>query len=143
MEPSVKRKRKSSMKIWRRWKKTYKERWNVHIMADYCWMLQPEVPEGLHKWKSTTYSFESIRLRFHKKKCLCWVTVQTFHVVCILSSQILFIFFMLFITYTIMYFILLVCIYEYHHTLYFTTLSLCINAVCNTKNLSKFFKQHR
>jgi hypothetical protein len=37
------------------------------MMADYCWMLQQEVPEGLHKQKSTKHSFESKRVRFHKK----------------------------------------------------------------------------
>jgi hypothetical protein len=37
------------------------------MMADYCWMLQREVPEGLHKRKSTKRSFESKRLKFHKK----------------------------------------------------------------------------
>jgi hypothetical protein len=43
------------------------ERWNVSMMADYCCMLQGEVPEGLHKRKSTKRSFESKSLRLHKK----------------------------------------------------------------------------
>jgi hypothetical protein len=45
----------------------YQGRWNVSTMADYCWMLQREVPEGLHKRKSTKRNFGSKRLRFHKK----------------------------------------------------------------------------
>jgi hypothetical protein len=40
----------------------YQRRWNVGMMADYCWMLQREVPEGVHKRKSTTRNFESKRL---------------------------------------------------------------------------------
>jgi hypothetical protein len=27
----------------------YQGRWNMSMIADYCWMLQQEVPEGLHK----------------------------------------------------------------------------------------------
>jgi hypothetical protein len=45
----------------------YRGRWNVSMMADYCCMLQREVPEGLHKQNWTKRSFESRRLRFHKK----------------------------------------------------------------------------
>jgi hypothetical protein len=29
----------------------YQGRWNVSMMADYYWMLQRQVPEGLHKRK--------------------------------------------------------------------------------------------
>jgi hypothetical protein len=31
----------------------YQGRWNMNMMADYCWMLQQEVPEGLQKRKLT------------------------------------------------------------------------------------------
>jgi hypothetical protein len=37
------------------------------MMVDYYWMLQREVPESLHKQKSTKHSFESKRLKFHMK----------------------------------------------------------------------------
>jgi hypothetical protein len=45
----------------------YQGRWNVSMMADYCWMLQRKVPEGLHKQKSTKRNYEGKRLRFHNK----------------------------------------------------------------------------
>jgi hypothetical protein len=45
----------------------YQRRWNVGMMADYCWMLQREVPEGVHKRKSTKRNFESKRLGLLKK----------------------------------------------------------------------------
>jgi hypothetical protein len=88
------------------------------MMADYCWMLQREVPKGLHKRKSTKHSFGSKKLRFRKKSVHA-VTVQSFHVVFILFSPLLLIFFILLINYTIFYCFLLLCIYdEYHYALY-------------------------
>jgi hypothetical protein len=45
----------------------YQGRWKMSKMADNCWMLQREGPEGLYKWKLTKHSFESKRLRFHKQ----------------------------------------------------------------------------
>jgi hypothetical protein len=44
----------------------YEGRWNVSMMPDHCWMLQREVPERLHKRKSTKRSSESKRLRFQQ-----------------------------------------------------------------------------
>jgi hypothetical protein len=85
----------------------YQGKWNVCMMADYCWMLQWEHPEGLHKWKLTKHSFESKRLRFHKKVFMlsnCTV------ISCSMFSTIL-IFFILLIKYTIFYCIILLCIY--------------------------------
>jgi hypothetical protein len=52
-------------------------RWNMRMMADYCWMLQQDVLEGLHKWKSANRSFENERLRLHKIS----VHAQSFHIV--------------------------------------------------------------
>jgi hypothetical protein len=51
----------------REMERRYQGRWNVSIMTYYCWIWQQEVPEGLHIRKSMKRSFESKRLRFHKK----------------------------------------------------------------------------
>lgn len=43
----------------------YQGRWNVNMMADYCWMLKRENPQP-HTRKSTKRSFEGKRKRYYK-----------------------------------------------------------------------------
>jgi hypothetical protein len=97
---------------------------------------------------SITYNFFLTKIftftnvtKISQEKCSCWVTVQPFHVICILFSPLLLIFFILFINYTIVYCIILLCIYEYHYALYFTTTFslLCTNSLRDTKKLTSFF----
>ncbi|RLU16501.1 hypothetical protein DMN91_010569 [Ooceraea biroi] len=46
----------------------YQGRWDVHMMADYCWSLKRnESTMNDHSRKSQRRSFEEIRTRFHKK----------------------------------------------------------------------------
>ncbi|CAH2105977.1 unnamed protein product [Euphydryas editha] len=35
----------------------YKGRWNVHMMADYCWSLKRDLPQVSHARKSLKKSF--------------------------------------------------------------------------------------
>ncbi|GFX46376.1 uncharacterized protein TNCV_238381 [Trichonephila clavipes] len=43
----------------------YQGRWNVSMMADYCWMLKRENSQE-HSRKSTKRSFDGKRKRFYK-----------------------------------------------------------------------------
>ncbi|GFX11089.1 uncharacterized protein TNCV_4503041 [Trichonephila clavipes] len=43
----------------------YQGRWNVNMMADYCWMLKRENSQK-HSRKSTKRSFDGKRKRFYK-----------------------------------------------------------------------------
>ncbi|GFW51249.1 uncharacterized protein TNCV_3595311 [Trichonephila clavipes] len=43
----------------------YQGRWNVNMMADYCWMLKREISQE-HSRKSTKRSFHGKRKRFYK-----------------------------------------------------------------------------
>lgn len=43
----------------------YQGRWNVSMMADYCWMLQRDNPHKIHSRSSTKRSFLTKRRRFH------------------------------------------------------------------------------
>lgn len=42
----------------------YQGRWNVSMMADYCWMLHRESPPNAHKRKSSRCSFQVRKKRF-------------------------------------------------------------------------------
>jgi hypothetical protein len=42
----------------------YQGRWNINILADYCWMLKQEVSESTHRRKGATRTFTT------KKQCL-------------------------------------------------------------------------
>ena len=44
----------------------YQGRWNVNMIADYCWMLKRDDPQNVHKRKNTKRSFDSQRKRYHK-----------------------------------------------------------------------------
>ncbi|GBL70617.1 hypothetical protein AVEN_141549-1 [Araneus ventricosus] len=44
----------------------YQGRWNVYIMADYCWMLHKEEPYTVYKRQSVKRSFLGKRKRQHK-----------------------------------------------------------------------------
>lgn len=46
----------------------YQGRWDVRMMADYCWTLKRDSPTKLHKKKTTKRSFQGKRERFHSKK---------------------------------------------------------------------------
>lgn len=49
----------------REMERRYQGRWNVNMMADYCWMLKRETSQQ-HSRKSTKRSFEGKRKRFYK-----------------------------------------------------------------------------
>ena len=36
----------------------YQGRWDISMMADYCWMIHRDVPESIHKRRATKRSFE-------------------------------------------------------------------------------------
>ncbi|UYV79016.1 hypothetical protein LAZ67_17000653 [Cordylochernes scorpioides] len=36
----------------------YQGRWDIHMMADYCWNLQRDCEEKFHAWKSYKRSFQ-------------------------------------------------------------------------------------
>ena len=44
----------------------YQGRWNVNMIADYCWMLKREEQRQIHKRKTTKRSFHGQRKRYHK-----------------------------------------------------------------------------
>lgn len=44
--------------------KRYQGRWNVSMMADYCWMLQRDIPNATHKRKCTRRSLTGKKNRF-------------------------------------------------------------------------------
>lgn len=44
----------------------YQGRWNVNMIADYCWMLKRDDPERAHRRKSTKRSIDGKRKRFYK-----------------------------------------------------------------------------
>ena len=46
--------------------KRYQGRWNVNMLADYCWMLKRDNPNYVYSRKSVKRSFEGMRQRFHK-----------------------------------------------------------------------------
>lgn len=45
----------------------YQGRWNVNMIADYCWMLRRELPEKVYKRKCQKRSFEKKRTRHNEK----------------------------------------------------------------------------
>lgn len=45
----------------------YQARWNVNMIADYCWMLKRDDPERTHSKKSTKGSIDVKRKRFYKE----------------------------------------------------------------------------
>ena len=45
----------------------YQGRWDVRMMADYCWALKREDSCTSHRRKSLERSFDLKRERFHKK----------------------------------------------------------------------------
>lgn len=46
----------------------YQGRWDIHIMADYCWNLQRECTNKTHSKLSNKRSFLSDTLRKHLNK---------------------------------------------------------------------------
>ncbi|GBO00134.1 hypothetical protein AVEN_243393-1 [Araneus ventricosus] len=44
----------------------YQEKWNVGMIADYCWMLQRDNPCKVHKRKSDKRTFEVKKKRHYK-----------------------------------------------------------------------------
>ena len=45
----------------------YQGRWDVNMMADYCWMIKRDLPTDLYKRRTTKRSFGSKKLRSDKK----------------------------------------------------------------------------
>ena len=45
----------------------YQGRWDVRMMADYCWMLKRDRPTAEYARKTTKRSFSGKRERFSKK----------------------------------------------------------------------------
>lgn len=43
----------------------YQGRWNVNMIADYCWMLKRDDPQRVHSRKSNKRSFNSKRKRYY------------------------------------------------------------------------------
>jgi hypothetical protein len=37
--------------------KRYQGQWSARMLADYCWMLERDVPDAKHRRKSTTLTF--------------------------------------------------------------------------------------
>ena len=35
----------------------YRGRWDKHMMADYCWTIERDLPEVVQKWKSLKRNF--------------------------------------------------------------------------------------
>lgn len=46
----------------------YQGRWDIRMMADYCWTLKRDSVTKIHKKKTTKRSFQGKRERFHSKK---------------------------------------------------------------------------
>jgi hypothetical protein len=44
----------------------YQGRWNVNMMADYCWTLRRDELQAAHKRKSSKRSFEGKKKRYYK-----------------------------------------------------------------------------
>ncbi|GBM49588.1 hypothetical protein AVEN_186689-1 [Araneus ventricosus] len=44
----------------------YQGKWNVSMIADYCWMLQRDNPCKVHKRKSNKRTFEVKKKRYYK-----------------------------------------------------------------------------
>ncbi|GBM11241.1 hypothetical protein AVEN_267813-1 [Araneus ventricosus] len=47
-------------------KRRYQEKWNLSMIADYCWMLRTDNPFKVHKRKSDKRSFEVKKKRYCK-----------------------------------------------------------------------------
>ncbi|GBN55523.1 hypothetical protein AVEN_40999-1 [Araneus ventricosus] len=50
----------------------YQEKWNVSMIADYCWMLQRDNPFKVHKRKSDKRTFESPDMVDKKMEIAHW-----------------------------------------------------------------------
>ncbi|GBM11290.1 hypothetical protein AVEN_13538-1 [Araneus ventricosus] len=44
----------------------YQGKWNVSMIADYCWMLRRDNPYKVHKRKSDKRTFEVKKKRYYK-----------------------------------------------------------------------------
>jgi len=51
-------------------KQRYQGKWDVNMLADYCWNLKRDLPEQkrANKRKPLRRSFESKRVRYHRKR---------------------------------------------------------------------------
>ncbi|GBM76369.1 hypothetical protein AVEN_165973-1 [Araneus ventricosus] len=47
-------------------KRRYQGKWNLSMIADYCWMLRTDNPSKVHKRKSDKRSFEVKKKRYYK-----------------------------------------------------------------------------
>lgn len=45
----------------------YQGRWNVNMMADYCWSLKRDIPDNIHKKTTPRRNFIAKRKRCHSK----------------------------------------------------------------------------
>ncbi|CAG9834269.1 unnamed protein product [Diabrotica balteata] len=48
----------------------YQGRWNVNMIADYCWMLKRDDPQRVHSRKSNKRSFDGKQKRYYKNMSL-------------------------------------------------------------------------